>query len=82
MFYRIAATIVKIGLASLLLGVVLSTLNVTAEQVLADIGLTPERILTWLQQGASWAIPHIVLGAMVVLPVWIIIYLFRPPRGE
>jgi hypothetical protein len=81
MVYRITTTVVKIGLASLVLGVVLSSLNVTAEQVLSDLGLTPEQILLWLSEGANWAIPHILLGSFVIVPVWIIIYLFRPPRG-
>ncbi len=81
MLYRIVATVVKIALASLCVGVVLSSLNVTAEQVLADMGLTPEKIILWLSEGAQWAIPHLLLGSIVIVPVWIIIYLFRPPRG-
>jgi len=81
MIYRISSSIFKIALASLAVGLLLSTLNVTAEQVLFDLGLTPDRILMWLSDGAEWAIPHILLGAFVIVPVWIVIFLFRPPRG-
>ena len=79
--YRIASSVVKIGLASLILGVVLSGLNVTPEQVLSDIGITPEQVIETFRKGVTWAVPHILLGSMIIVPVWIVIYLFRPPRG-
>jgi hypothetical protein len=79
--YRIASLVLKIGLASLIVGVVLSGLNVTPEQVLTDIGITPEQVLEMFHRGVTWAVPHILLGSIVIVPVWIIIYLFRPPRG-
>jgi hypothetical protein len=28
----------------------------------------------------QWAIPNIVLGSMVILPAWTVVYLLRPPR--
>ena len=79
--FRIAASAVKIGLASLIVGIILSGLNVTAEQVLIDIGITPEQVLQLFHRGVTWAVPHILLGSLIIVPVWIIIYLFRPPRG-
>lgn len=81
MLYRITATAFKIALASLVVGVLLSSLNVTAEQVLADLGLTPEDVKRWLSKGVEWAVPNILLGAVIIVPVWIIVYLFRPPRS-
>lgn len=78
---RIFSTIVKIAIASLVTGVLLARLNLSAEQILLELGLTPERVLAWLEHGAKWAIPNIVLGSVVVVPVWLVIYLFRPPRG-
>lgn len=81
MLYRSVATVFKIAIASLLVGVVLSSLNVTAEQVLIDLGLTPDEILTWLNRGVTWAMPNILLGSIIIIPVWIIVYLFRPPRS-
>ncbi len=68
-------------LASLVVGVLLSTVDITAEQVLVDMGITPERVLSLLQRGVTWAVPHLILGSLVIVPVWLIIYLFRPPRG-
>ncbi len=32
-----------------------------------------------LQRGLEWALPNIILGSIVILPVWFVIYLIRPP---
>ena len=71
----------KILLASLLTGAVLSALNISASEVLSDFGLTPEKVLGLLDRGTKWAVPNIVLGSIVVLPIWFVVYLLRPPRG-
>ncbi len=78
---RVLSAIIKIGLASLATGVVLSALNISAAELLAEIGLTPENVFELLQQGAAWAIPNIVLGSMVIVPIWLVTYLLRPPRN-
>jgi hypothetical protein len=41
---RVLSAIIKIGLASLATGVVLSALNISAAELLAEIGLTPENV--------------------------------------
>lgn len=81
MVFRLLSTLLKIGLASLITGAVLTYLDVSADQVLADLGITPERVYLASQRALEWVLPNIALGAMVVVPVWIVIYLFRPPRG-
>ncbi len=80
MALRLIATFFKILLASLAVGVILSQLDITPEQVLAEIGLTPEQITNYLIAFFHWAIPHLILGGVVILPVWLVIFLFRPPR--
>ena len=75
---RLLSTLVKILIASLITGVVLAKLNLSAEQILLEVGLTPERVMEMLQKGAAWAVPNIVLGSMVIVPVWLVVYLFRP----
>ena len=78
---RLLSTIAKIGIASLLVGVALAKLDLSAEQILRDMGLTPEKVLSFIDSGVRWAVPNIVLGSIVVVPVWLVVYLFRPPRG-
>ncbi len=75
------STVFKIGLASLIVGVVLARFNMSAEQILLQVGMTPERVYQLGKQAVRWAVPNIVLGSIVVVPVWLVIYLFKPPRG-
>lgn len=80
MVLRLIATFIKILLASLVVGVLLAQLEITPEQVLAEIGLTPDQLLEYMGRFFQWAIPHLILGGIVILPVWLVIFLFRPPR--
>lgn len=82
MGYRLLASLVKILLASLLVGVALSALDITPEQILRDFGLTPDQILQYARRGIRWAIPHVILGALITVPIWLVVFLLRPPRGE
>lgn len=71
----------KIVIASLITGAVLSALNISAAELLREVGMTPEAIFALFQEGAAWAIPNIVLGSMVIVPIWIVTYLLRPPKS-
>ena len=79
--FRLISTLVKIIIASLVTGAVLTQLDLSAEQILTEMGMTPDAVMAWLQDGVRWAVPNIVLGSMVIVPVWLVVYLFRPPRG-
>jgi Domain of unknown function (DUF6460) len=73
-------TLVKITIASLIVGSIMGYFGVTPERMLLQAGLTPERLSELLNQAAAWALPNLILGAMVIVPVWFLIFLFRPPR--
>lgn len=78
---RLFSTLIKIVIASLITGVILTKLNLSAEEVLLELGMTPDKVLEMLERGLRWTIPNLVLGSMVIVPVWLVVYLFRPPRG-
>lgn len=78
---RFLSSLLKIALASLITGAVLSEFDISAADLLANVGMTPEELWTHLQTAVSWAIPNIILGSLIIVPVWIVIYLFRPPRA-
>ena len=79
--FRLFSTFMKIAIASLITGVVLTRLDLSAEQILAEMGMTPDKVMVQLEQGLQWALPNIILGSMVIVPVWLVVYLFRPPRS-
>jgi len=78
---RLFSTFAKIAIASIVTGVVLEKLDLSAEQILLELGMTPEKVLQMVEKGMTWAVPHLILGSMVIVPVWLVVYLFRPPRG-
>lgn len=82
MTYRLVMSVVKIALASLLVGVALAAVNITPEQILKDVGLTPDQLIDYARRGVRWAVPHVILGAFVTVPIWLVIYLLRPPGGD
>jgi hypothetical protein len=68
----------KLAVMSLITGALLSAMDSSAEAVLAGIGLTTER-LELVQRCVSWALPNIILGTMVILPIWLVVFLLTPP---
>jgi hypothetical protein len=47
-----------------------------------EFGLSQDRIMELARQGVTWALPNLLLGSLVIVPVWFVIYLFRPPSSE
>ena len=75
-------TLVKVVVASLIVGTILSHFGITAQQLIKEFGLSYERVEDIARRGLSWAAPNLLVGAMVILPVWFLLYLFRPPGGR
>jgi Family of unknown function (DUF6460) len=79
--FQLISMFLKLGLASLITGAVLQALDLNALALLEKVGMTPQAVLELAQRGAMWALPNMVLGSMIIIPAWIVIYLLRPP-GE
>ncbi|MGL4404839.1 MAG: DUF6460 domain-containing protein [Notoacmeibacter sp.] len=80
--YGFFAACFKIIIASLLAGAALHALNFSADDILNNVGLTPEKLFELLQKGWKWALPNIMLGSLVILPLWFVVALLRPPRAR
>jgi hypothetical protein len=80
MLHPVIWTLIKIVLASLVVGTILTHFGITADRLADEFGLSQERVAEWLRQGIAWALPNVALGAMVIVPVWFLIFLLRPPR--
>jgi hypothetical protein len=79
MLHPFLRTLVKILVASLVVGVLLNHFGVTPDQLMKQFGLTRERVEELARQGLDWALPNVLLGSLVIVPVWFLLYLFRPP---
>lgn len=71
----------KLALASLLAGSLLSVFDITPRSVLDFFGLTAEELRDGVIAAFAWAAPRMLMGAVVILPLWFVTYLLMPPRS-
>jgi acetyl-CoA acetyltransferase len=79
MLHPLLRTLVKVAVASLVVGTILAHFGITAEQLMHEFGLSADRIEEYARQGFSWAWPNVLLGSLVIVPIWFLVYLFSPP---
>ena len=79
MLARLISSLVKVAVASLIVGTVLAHFGITADQILKDMGITPERLAELARQAFAWALPNLLLGSLIIVTVWFVAFLFRPP---
>jgi hypothetical protein len=80
MVHGFVRTLVKLAIASLIVGAIMTHFGVTPDQLMKELGVSQERAIELARAGLSWALPNLLLGSLVIVPVWFLIYLFRPPR--
>jgi|ETNmetMinimDraft_8_1059916.scaffolds.fasta_scaffold889342_1 Na+/H+-dicarboxylate symporter len=75
-------TVVKLLIVSLLVGIVLAVLNIDPQNVLQS---ARDGVESLIEMGASvfgWAFKYVLIGAVVVVPIWLVLYLLRYLRGR
>lgn len=78
----IASTVIRIFLASLAVGLVLSVLNITPQKLLGSLGGTAEQIFEIGVSAVEWAVPFVLVGAVVVIPLWLLRLLWRTAKDR
>jgi hypothetical protein len=81
MLSRLTRTLVKVVVASLIVGTILAHFGITADELMKTSGMSSDRLAELARAGLAWALPNLLLGSLVIVPVWFVLYLFRPP-GE
>ncbi len=72
--------IVALLLLCLLVGLLLDSLGISARGILHDTGHTILLVGHLAARLVEWAVPYMLLGAVVVLPVLTIIWAFKRAR--
>lgn len=75
---RVGSTIVKTLVASLVVGILLSMFSVIAHDLLDDA----MQIVSVVAGLFEWALDYTLLGAVVIVPIWLIVAVFRHARGR
>ena len=73
----VAGTILKLLIASLVVGFVLSALGITPASILARMGGTLRGAFETAASLFSGTFEYILLGAMLVMPVWLVVVLVK-----
>lgn len=48
-----------------------------------EFGLSTERIEDCARQGIAWVWPNVLLGSIVIIPIWFVVFLFvRPGKSS
>lgn len=76
------STIVKLVIACLLVGWVLSTLDIDPRNILNSGQAAIEWLIELGGEFFGWAVTYILIGAVVVIPIWAILYLLRAARSK
>lgn len=67
---NIGSTIVKLVLVSFLVGWLLTIFDVTPLEVFENLTGTIGDIYRWAFANIRWAAEYILIGAVIVLPIW------------
>jgi hypothetical protein len=77
---KVAATIIKLLVLSLIVGLALNLFDLDPLSLRANFGGTVEAIFKTAVSAITWAIPHVLLGAAVVVQIWVVLAILRTSR--
>jgi len=72
----VVSTVIKILVVSLLVGWGLTVFDITPQSLMANLGETIQDIVKVFVSMFSWSVPYILLGAVVVVPIWVVMKLW------
>ena len=72
----------RLVLLSILVGVVLAAIGFDPWNILSSIRLLFQRLLDLGFDAINWLWRYFLLGAVIVIPVWLLSRMFATPRGR
>ena len=76
------AVLVKLVLLSILIGVVLSALGLDPRDIFQSLRRFIQNIWDMGFDAIRWLWQYFLLGAVIVIPIWLLSRLFGSPRGR
>jgi Family of unknown function (DUF6460) len=73
-------TVVRILLASLLVGMAMAFFGVQPADILAWLNASLRDVATNAEAWIGWTAKYVLLGAVVVVPIWVLWYLLNLMR--
>ena len=76
------STLIKLILVSFVVGWLLVQFDISPEDIFADFGTTVQRVYDAARGAIEWSAGYIVIGAVVVVPLWLISVLLDRLKGR
>ncbi len=76
------AVLIKLVLVSILIGVVLQALGLDPWDIMTSIRRLFRNIWEMGFDAIRWLWSYFLLGAVIVIPIWLIMRIFNAPRGR
>ena len=74
--------IIRLIILSVIVGIVLSALDIRPDNIIYHLGVLARRIYDLGFGVFDWAFSYLVLGAVIVIPIWLIMRLLSGLRGD
>lgn len=71
-FTRMFSTFFKLAVISFVVGWLLVQFEISPEDIFANFGETVQRIYEMARDTIEWSAKYIVIGAVLVIPLWLI----------
>ena len=75
-------TVIKLAVASLIVGWLLSMLGVTPQDLIAKFSALGSGLWHTARDFLGWAGGYMLIGALVVLPIWLVLYVWGRLRSD
>jgi hypothetical protein len=79
---KVVATIVRLAIVSLLVGLALALFDISPRALVENLGSTVVEIYEVVLKAVRWSVKYILLGAVVVVPIWVVFYLVGLARRK
>ena len=79
---NVVGTIVKLLIASLIVGIILKFMDLDAVGFLRWVASSFRDIIGFFGDFFEWALGPILIGAVLVVPIWLIFFLIGKAQGR
>jgi hypothetical protein len=79
---NVIGTVFKILIASLILGFILKFLEIDPKDLLLNFGETVQSAFAWAGDFVAGSVEYVLIGAVIVVPIWLIVFLIGRLKGK
>lgn len=78
----VVSTVIRLAIWSLIVGFALAFFGIEPKNLVTALGSTVVEIYEIVLSFVQWSIKYILIGAVVVLPIWLVFFFLRMARNR